>query len=257
MVNFGESSWRLVMVSERTIRERGTETVNRFINGDVKAAFTFFASVVADGTKLPLILVAKDKTTSCHKQLGRHHAYPREIWHNPNGWRPEVLMVQYLHRLRTQIMAPEICLLLDQFDAHDIPRVHNEASRLNIHLVFIPKGGTGKYQPLDPRMFGALKPKGRAKSARYYKANPGRLCTREIVADLLLTSWDELDNSCIVTGWDLRADVMDDTSSLYDDEEWPLTLNDGPSDNEEEHEKSEELNNADDNPEEQYRYSVS
>jgi hypothetical protein len=58
-------------------------------------------------------------------------------------------LVQYLRWLRTQIMAPEICLLLDQFDPHDTPTVHNEASKLNIHLVFIPKGGAGKYQPLD------------------------------------------------------------------------------------------------------------
>jgi hypothetical protein len=67
MVNFGESSWRLVMVSERTVAQRGAETVNWFINGDAKATFTFFASVVADGTKLPLIFVAKGKTTRGHK----------------------------------------------------------------------------------------------------------------------------------------------------------------------------------------------
>jgi hypothetical protein len=85
MINFDESSWRLVMVSERTIAERGAEIVNQFINGDVKATFTFFASVVADGTKFPPILVVKGKTTRCHKQFGRHHAYPHQIWHSPNG----------------------------------------------------------------------------------------------------------------------------------------------------------------------------
>jgi hypothetical protein len=162
--------------------------MNRFINGDVKATFTFFASVVADGTKLSLILVTKGKTTRCHKQFGRHHAYPHEIWHSPNGWCTEVLMVQYLHWLRTQSMAPDICLLLDQFDAQETPTVHDEASRLNSHLVFMPKGGTGRYQPLDRRVFGALKSKGRAKWARYYEANPGRVCTCKIAADLLLIS---------------------------------------------------------------------
>jgi hypothetical protein len=166
-------------------------------------------------------------------------------------------MGQYLRWLRTQIMAPPICLLMNQFDAHDTPTVHDEASKLNIHLVFIPKDGTGKYQPLDRRVFGAVKSKGRAKWAWYYQANPGRVCTREIAADLLPTSWDELDNSCIVLGWDLGADTMDDTSSFDDDEEWFRTLNDEPSDNEEEDEGSEELNEADDTPEEQYGYSVS
>jgi hypothetical protein len=106
-------------------------------------------------------------------------------------------------------------------------------------------------------MFGALKSKGRMKSAWYYEANPGRVCTREIAADLLLTSGEELDNACTVAGWDLGEGVMDDTSSSDDNEEWFRTPNDEPSDNEEEDEESAELNDADDNPEEQYRYSVS
>jgi hypothetical protein len=142
-VHFDKSSWRLVMVSERTVAERGAETVNRFTNGHVKATFTFFASVVADDTKLPPILVAKGKTTRCHKQFGKHHIYPHEIGYSPNGWCTEALMMRHPHRLLTQIMAPEICLLLDQFDAHNTPTVHNGASKLNIYLVFIPKGGPG------------------------------------------------------------------------------------------------------------------
>jgi hypothetical protein len=149
-------------------------------------------------------------------------------------------------------MVPEICLPLGQFDAHDTPTVDNEASKLNIHLVFIPKGGTGKCQSLDRRAFGALKSKGRAKWARYYEENPGRVCTREIAADLLLTPWDELDDSFIVAGWDLAGDVMGNTSWSDNDEECSPTLNDEPSDNKEENRESEELNEADDNSEDQY-----
>jgi hypothetical protein len=95
-------------------------------------------------------------------------------------------------------MAPEICLLLDQCDAHDTPTVRDDASKLNIHLVFIPKGGTGKYQSLNQRVFGVLKSKERAKWTRHYETNPGKMCTRKISADLLLTFWAELDKSCIV-----------------------------------------------------------
>jgi hypothetical protein len=67
MVIFDESSWRLVMISERTVVEWGAEIVNRFTNGDVTATFAFFASVVANGTKLPLIVAAKGKIARCHK----------------------------------------------------------------------------------------------------------------------------------------------------------------------------------------------
>jgi hypothetical protein len=50
---------------------------------------------------------------------------------------------------------------------------------------------------------------------------------------------------------------MEDSSLSDDDEEWSLTINDEPSDSEEENEENEELNEADNNPEEQYGYSVS
>jgi hypothetical protein len=43
LVNFDESSRCLVMMSERTIAERGPEVVNRYVNGDMKTAFTFFS----------------------------------------------------------------------------------------------------------------------------------------------------------------------------------------------------------------------
>jgi hypothetical protein len=82
LVDFDESSWRLVITSERTIAERGTEVVNRYVNGDIKPAFTFFASVEADGTKLPLVLAAKGRTSRCHKQFGKHEQMSHEIWHS-------------------------------------------------------------------------------------------------------------------------------------------------------------------------------
>jgi hypothetical protein len=72
LVSFDESSWRLVMTSKRTIAERGTEVANRYVNGDMRVAFTFFASVVADGTRLSLVLVAKGRTARCHKKFGEH-----------------------------------------------------------------------------------------------------------------------------------------------------------------------------------------
>jgi hypothetical protein len=125
LINFDEPSWRLVITSERTIAERRTKVVNRYVNCDMKAVLTFFASVVADGTKLPLVLVAKERTTRCRKQFGKHEQVSYEIWHSHNGWCTERLMLQYLGWLRTQIAAPEVYLLLDKFGAHDTPSVHH------------------------------------------------------------------------------------------------------------------------------------
>jgi hypothetical protein len=231
LVNFDESNWRLVMMSEKTVARRGAESVKRYVNGDVKASFTFRAAIVADGTKLPLILMAKGKTARCRRQLGMHPQFPHEVWHSRNGWCTEDIMIQFLDWLREQVAAPEICLVLDQFDAHNTPCVHEKAQANNIHLLFVPKGGTGRYHPLDRRVFGALKVKGRAKWATTYQANPGMDCTRPVAAELLLTSWAELSESCVLAGWDIQEDPIENQSSSSDsDEEWSLTLSEDPGD---------------------------
>jgi hypothetical protein len=99
IVQFDESSWRLVMVSEQSIAEPGAEVIPRFTGTALYRCFIFFAICAAHGSKFPLILMAKGPTEHCHKQfssVGRWH----EIWHSPNGWRRGDLDVDDLCWLR-------------------------------------------------------------------------------------------------------------------------------------------------------------
>jgi hypothetical protein len=82
--NLDESSWRLTMASEKSIAERGAEIIPRFTGADSKACFAFFGTCVADGSKCPLILLAKGKTDRCRKQFGSVGP-PYELWHSPSG----------------------------------------------------------------------------------------------------------------------------------------------------------------------------
>ena len=50
-------------------------------------------------------------------------------------------------------------LLLDQFPAHINDCFKNEAKNKNIELIYVPKGLTSKYQPLDVLINGILKQK--------------------------------------------------------------------------------------------------
>jgi hypothetical protein len=77
ILNFDECNWYLVMAGEQTVAERGAECVHQDVNGDPKANFTFFATITAEGQKLPLIFIAKGKTIRCHKQFGSqdHHQF--------------------------------------------------------------------------------------------------------------------------------------------------------------------------------------
>jgi hypothetical protein len=69
-----------------TLAERGAETVHNYVDGDPKTNFTFLATITAEGTKFPLILVIKVKMACCHGQLGQHDEFEHEIWHSPSGW---------------------------------------------------------------------------------------------------------------------------------------------------------------------------
>jgi hypothetical protein len=55
------------MLSERSIADGGAEVVLRFMEADLKACLTFFATCAADESKFPLILVAKGRAECCHK----------------------------------------------------------------------------------------------------------------------------------------------------------------------------------------------
>jgi hypothetical protein len=68
-LNFDESRWRLAMTTERTVAERGVESVKRYVNGNLKASFTLFASILANGTKPPLILIATGRIKRCYRQF--------------------------------------------------------------------------------------------------------------------------------------------------------------------------------------------
>jgi hypothetical protein len=85
-LNFDESNWPIVISREQTVAERDTESVHQYLDGDPKADFSFFATMTADTQKLPLILIAKDKTDRCHKRFGRHDDHEFCVEHSLSGW---------------------------------------------------------------------------------------------------------------------------------------------------------------------------
>jgi hypothetical protein len=235
IVNFDESNWRLVMSGEQTVAERGAETVHQYTDGDCKANFSFFATIAADGTKFPLILIARGKTLRCHRQFGKHPMFEYKIWHSESGWCTEGLMLSYLAWLRSTREDEPLCLVMDQYTTHTTDRVEAEADRLQIDLIYVPKGATGRYQPLDRCTFGALKSKGRAKWLRYFGEHYGNKCDKEIAARLLLESWHELSEAAVLAGWDYHegSENSDDDESDDSDDGFELRV-DTDSDDEDE-----------------------
>jgi hypothetical protein len=75
---------------------------------------------------------------------------------------------------------------MGQFTVHTTDEVTETAEKLGIEIIWVPKGATGKYQPLDRHTFGALKSKGRAKWKLIFSQECVKQYTKEIAAELLL-----------------------------------------------------------------------
>jgi hypothetical protein len=89
-----------------------------------------------------------------------------------------------------------------------------KAEHLGISLLWIPKGATGIYQPLDRRVFGALISKGRAKwRSHYFEHNSP--CDTETAASLLIASWNELPDSVIAAGWNFDEPQQNSTAMIH------------------------------------------
>jgi hypothetical protein len=146
IANLDESNWHLAMASEETAAERGVATLHEHVDGDPESNFPFFATITADGQKLPLILIARGKNVRCHKQFGNHDRHQFDVWHSPFGWSTEPLLLDSLDWLRQQMPPDPPWLLVDQFGTHTREAVINRAEALEIEVIWIARGATGRYQ---------------------------------------------------------------------------------------------------------------
>ena len=125
------------------------------------------------------------------------------------------VMVFYLRKIRELVGEP-CALILDQYAAHVSETTKRTAEECNIRLVYIPVSGTDVYQPLDLRVFGALK--SAACSMIYDKIfeTDGSL-TKPQAADLFVKIWKKMNINVIKSAWIMIKD--DEEESDNDDSE--------------------------------------
>ena len=76
-----------------------------------------------------------------------------------NGWVNNGIIKFALEQIYKNTKGKPSTLLLDQFSVHCNDFIKNEAKKRNIELIFVLKGLTSKYQPLDVLINGILKQK--------------------------------------------------------------------------------------------------
>ena len=209
--NADETAWNVAMIGDRTITESGVDGVHININGNPKQNITILSTITASGKKLKLFMIAKGITNSCHKQLGSRALTEAIVKHSNSGWMNQKVFVEYLYWLNEQDSRPK-CLLLDQYKCHISEETMEVANKLNIRLVRIPKGGTGKFQPLDKRIFGVFKKKGVSlveKELIKIQDNGQELdelvFNKEFAANIALNSWNEIKTETILEAWKIEG----------------------------------------------------
>lgn len=160
------------------IKNQETREVVRGEKFNAKEGTTVIASIQMQlEQRIPLVIVAKGKTKLSEKKYGVEDTEEEEeeeewnseideekeeedkelIVHSPSGWTNREVMVKYLKWLSKKMNDEPFALVFDVYKSHLDKEVRKEAKRLGIKLIYVPACGTGKYQPLDIRVFGVLK----------------------------------------------------------------------------------------------------
>ena len=216
LVNMDETSWRICYAGDMTWAKKGAQSVKIHVDHNVKTALTALASITATGDKLPLYILAKGKTQVAErKQVRGIEGFEYQTDRSKSGWTTTEVMMRYLKWLR-EIMnrdfnaeGMKIHLVLDTYSVHRCEQVKKEALTLNIDLHYIPSGHTEDFQPLDIRVFGALKAKARGYWYTNYALNPAEKYSMRSAVKTLLICWDQLTDKLISSSWEKYLTLID------------------------------------------------
>jgi hypothetical protein len=157
--NFDETSWKRYVDPNKVLAEKGSEAVKRQTVIGEKESDTGDGCISAAGEKLPFWILTKGKTDLSHAKFNAPQGVI--IRHTVSGWTNEEMMVQFLEWLLGRASEQPCLLVLDVYPAHRTVRLQEWARELRIELLFVPAGGTSRFQLLDRRVFGELKSRAR------------------------------------------------------------------------------------------------
>ena len=237
ILNADETFWRCADRGLYTWASKGSDNVHIYTPSNDKEGFTALATINLQGDKLPLLLIGKGTTTRCEKsQYGFSNpisnsytegAIYEELHftdNSPSGWVTAAIWSRYLHFIRAQVPyiqgidqndpRNKIFLVCDSYAVHHSQMARDEAATLHIELVQVPKGTTDECQPLDRRIFGALKARGRAELNHHINAaillnftegiTPTLpYYTKQDAARTLMKIWDAMPASQIINSWQI------------------------------------------------------
>ena len=239
--NMDETAWRLFNGSLRTLARRGADHVSSPAKLDEKDNLTVICTVSLAGEKLPPWVIVKGKTDRCEEKYRRdprlRSVLGRRLMmtHSKNGWATSEVMIAYLVWLSQRVDHHWSYLVWDLHSSHRDESVKIAAGENHVNLAYIPAGQTSVWQPLDVKVFGALK--AHARSLLNQRCVDRPLTDIDMIDALLILiqAWDELDSETIKSGWANIGCPVDDVFCGAEDEE--VTGSPGCEEEEEEEEE--------------------
>lgn len=217
IANMDETPFNFVYKRGKVLAIRGKEEVDAQLPDDYKKSFTVVVTITANGNKLPPIFLARGTSPSCHKQFRGMESDDElyEVFHSKGGFSDEESMKFYLNNLHKWMNAEPCALVLDRYSAHVSSKTAETAASLNIKLVFVPTSATDQFQPLDKRVFGAIKSAAAKEfDDKAFESHEG--FTQPEAADLFVRIWFGLKSHTIMSAWD-RQDSDEESDEESED----------------------------------------
>lgn len=205
--NMDETAWRLFHGALRTLARRGAEEVSTRSRLDDKDNLTVICTVSLAGEKLPPWVIVKGKTDRCEQRYRNDQrlrsALAGKLWltHSPNGWATRQVMCEYLAWLSERVDHDWTYLVWDLHASHRDDSVKTIARENHVNLAYIPAGQTSMWQPLDVKVFGALK--AHARGLLNQRCAQRSLTSIDMIDALLILiqAWDDLDRETVRSSW--------------------------------------------------------
>jgi hypothetical protein len=126
------------------------------------------------------------------------------VHHTKRGWATEKSIMKYMEWLHGEISDGCPCaLILDIYPTHRTGRVRATAQENDVELLFVPAGGTARFQPMDRRVFGELKARARAEFGRRRWLADGDEIGYDASIDVLTRCWNAIPAENIEKAWNV------------------------------------------------------
>lgn len=155
--NMDETFWHTIFANRTSLSITGSENRTIKTNFNPKSGFTVIFLISAAGIFHKPVVIVKGKTKRCLKKINVIDDDKIHKKYSYSGWINNFIMLFILDMVYEITKGKSSVLILDKYPVHMNEIISKKAEQYNIKLIYVPEGGTSKYQPLDVSINGIMK----------------------------------------------------------------------------------------------------